>query len=378
MSQRFPFVLSLAIVALLAGCSPVTPEPAPSASSTAGETVVETAAAAPSPLVEATCDELAPLEVVQAALAPDVVPREQPPRAYSPAFPLFQVAVAQLGGRECLWANGDPEDYAEDSRFVRLSVLPGASSAWAASRALLNGINDDGAIGGGAAVAFGDESSTDCASEDHGYYGTCTFDVLVGEYWLAFEITGVPIEGTGNRADVLVSHVAASVAALAAPAASWPLPAGAYLAPDTCDGLIPLADVRTQVGVSELVEDFGQQWSAGVLSDAAFAQAEGLHCNWNTPADWVDPTPAGRYVAYVELTILPGSAWYLDGLTEPPHQTSVALAPVAGVGDAAWGGCNSTYAECSLHVLVDNSWLVFASSNGGLPAVTALAQALLS
>ena len=369
-----PLVLALA----LSGCMPNPAEPtSPTAAPIADSGASSEPAGPPTSLVGLGCDELVSLTTIQAALSTEVVARPVAPRPYGPSTALYDVALLQDGGTQCLWSNGDPLDFTEGYEEVRFSILPNAGDVWAATRARLLMTDDEIVLGGGAPVTFGDESVTDCASDDHGYYGTCLFEVLTGEYWLSFAITGVTeTAGSGNAGDAIVRAVADAVGARPAPGPQWAPPAGTRPAPSDCAGVLPVADIRSALGEASIDEDFAYDSSPSFLDGASFAQAGAAHCGWRTPVDWIDPSGAGRYVVIFELAVLEGGSWYWDGSAEPPHVAGAVLTPVAGVGDAAWGSCHSAYPECTLHVLKDNTWFVLSSENAvtDLSAVVALAH----
>ena len=139
------------------------------------------------------CDDLVSTATVQAALAPDVVIMSPEARLGMWQSGFYDATIQQAGGIVCLWGNGDPA-----RRLRRGSVCshaadtPPCISDWEARRDTW-GVSGISGTWAWPVLDIGDESLSDCGSEDHGYYGTCRFYVRVGEYWLDFDIYGVSI-----------------------------------------------------------------------------------------------------------------------------------------------------------------------------------------
>ena len=374
-------VLAFALVLALAGCgvpgaSPVPPSDSPFPRATQEPEPEPTGP--PVSLHGTDCDDLVSTATVHAALAPDVVIMSPEARLGMWQSGFYDAAIQQAGGIVCLWGNGDPGDYADGRYVATLRILPRALSAWEANRDIWEGIRDGRGLGGGPVLTVGDESLSDCASEDHRYYGTCQFFVRVGEYWLDFDIYGVPVptEVGPNPADAIVREVAETVGSLPDSGATWGPPAGTREAPADCAAGYSVDAIRAAFGVAEVRQE--PESAIAAIEAPALAQSRGLTCGWRTPLDWVDPTAAGRTGVYITVQILPGASWYWDGEVAPPYRVDIrTLSEMEGIGDAAWGDCFN--GNCTVHAIKDNTWyaLSFPYQVDDMGSIATLANLLI-
>lgn len=375
-----PFtILALAAAGALSGCRPAEGEPDDRLPTSAPITsTVEPVAASPVSLVGTNCAGLVPLGAVQSALSADVTLVDPAaPGISTPWTPLVDTAIAQRGGVKCVWQNGDPATVSDYSAVV-LWLLPNASASWAAQAADLHATDDAVDILGVDPIRYGDESITDCGGEDDAwYYGTCFYNVRVGSYWLSIEIDGMLQDSPEHAGRPVLEAATTAVEALAAPAEAWTPPAGSARLAATCDDAVPLATVRAAIGIATLIAEPTQK-SGYQIEAAALDDADALYCVWDTPADWVDPT-GESFGVQINLVAIPGGEWAWSGTSAPLHDAQYALAPVTGIGVAAWGGCRTDYDACELQVLSRGTWFSVDSSytHGSLTPLITIGTALV-
>lgn len=374
--------LAVALTAVLAGCQPTPSRPdarGPVPASSA-PTAAPAAALAPVSLIGTDCGGLVPLAAVQSALGPDVAPVASTVPDFSTDWtPLVDTAIAQDGGLKCVWRNG-AYDAVDVYRAVTLTLLPNASRSWAAHASLLHEMDDAVDILGGAPVRYGDESISDCGGEeDPWYYGTCYYNVRVGDYWLSVVIEGMAQDSPEHAGRPVLEAATAAIVVLPTPAAAWtPPPGSAALAP-SCDEAVPLASARATMGIPTLVLEDASNTGAYEVETGALSDARALNCVWITPSDWVDP--AGEsYGLQVNLVAIPGGVWAWSGTSAPPHADGYAFAPVTGIGDAAWGGCRTDYDACQLQVLSHGTWFIVdgGGTHGSLSPLIGFGAAIIA
>ncbi|MBM7832919.1 hypothetical protein JOE59_003624 [Agromyces cerinus] len=119
-------VAAAALVLLLTGC--VASAPTPTESPIAAPTPAETPAGA------LTCEDLAPADLVAAALTGADGATPELVEAWWPRAGLGEMAVTAAGGLDCSWRAGaavNPDEYgASDGRYLRVEVLPGGGPLW--------------------------------------------------------------------------------------------------------------------------------------------------------------------------------------------------------------------------------------------------------
>lgn len=372
-------ILALAAVTVLAGCQPAdngtdphVPDSSPSAPAE------PTPSATPVSLIGTDCAGLLPLAAVQSALASDVEPAASTPNTTAPWTPLIEATIAQHGGIKCVWQNGDLSTVSE-YRGLTLWLLPNADAAWAAQAAELRATDDQVDLLGGDPIEYGDESITDCGGDvDPWYYGTCFYNVRVGSYWLSIEIDGMLQDTPEHAGRPVLEAASAAVAALPDAAAAWTPPPGTAQLASSCDEAVPLATARSAMAIDTLLAPSNNNATYPVET-AALADVGGLSCVWQSAADWVDP--AGEtFGVQVSLIAIPGGAWAWSGTSAPPYDTGYALAPVTGIGDAAWGGCRTDYDACQLQVLSDGTWFSVDAgyTHGALTPLITIGSALIA
>jgi hypothetical protein len=174
-----------ALVLLLSGC--VASAPAPTETPIAAPTPVET-----EPAVPLTCEELAPGDLVAAAMtgADGAVPEPAPAIRPTDAFGAVELAAA--GALGCSWRVGEAPTtiYAGGADLAYLSngVLPGGATSWQPAWAGDSPSADTLAVGG-------IEAST--AVGESGWQLTAP----VGDAWIAMRLTASGLGTTGSRYD---------------------------------------------------------------------------------------------------------------------------------------------------------------------------------
>lgn len=260
--SRIVFLVSaLAASALaLSACAPAAPvhTKAPGSHQHAAPpsptpTPTPTVVAAPSPLVETTCSTLAPLAVAKQITVANNTKATTYPSTGEPQQDanFSNAALLQLGGIGCYWAGGPMGDGGSEAGLV-IEVLPNASTAFAAAATQLLSTDDvhEGLVA--TEPKWGSASYSDCESADSSA-GDCTFDILIGSYWLHIEeipasFSGKPYPFKVTQKSFLTNAVAA-VTALPAPGTAWPVPADAAKLPTTCGALLSTAQVVSVLGV---------------------------------------------------------------------------------------------------------------------------------
>lgn len=177
-------VAAAALVLLLSGC---VASAAPTATSIAEPTPVETAPAAP-----LTCDQLAPGDLVAAAMTGADGATPEPVPAIRPNDAFGAVELAAAGALGCSWRVGEAPTavYAggADIAYLSIGVLPGAAESWQPAWAGDSPSADTLAVGG-------IEAST--AVGESGWQLTAP----VGDAWIAMRLTASGLGTTGSRYD---------------------------------------------------------------------------------------------------------------------------------------------------------------------------------
>jgi hypothetical protein len=345
--------IGAATLALLSGCAApahhsaaISSHPAAHPSSTATPHPAE-----PTAPGGATCDALAPLARVQAALASTAVaplPYSDiegggPPEAYDLVVPV-------AGGLQCLWQ----DSVTAPTITLDLSVLPNATAAFAAATPTLES-NDDGHSA--AAVpnvpVYGDVSWTQCSNADDPWYGGCTFNIKVGNYWVEVDqqnpnfVSAYP----ESAADVaLLQGIVSAVRGLPAAPPTWHPAAESFTLPTTCAAVLPLATLRTSVESPEIVpvSDGDPGDEVDTINGVAATASHELQCFWNAPNDDTS----------VAFSLVPGSG-ALTTTDIPAASARAGLAPVAGLGTSAYQKCEnaSPTFTCQALVLIGHTWI---------------------
>lgn len=357
-------LLSITLVAVLAGCAPAV-HPAPSATSPATThptPTVEPQSATPTPLLGGDCSRLISIADVRSATA-------TPSVALAPAQPLNQVyliPLPQAGGLECDWRGSSP------ATDLDVAVLPNARAALDAQTARLDG-GDDGKNAAHIAnvPSYGDQSWTHCVSlgEDPSY--GCLFDIRVGTFWIEVnQVYGGMFTPYPQAPGVhtLLAHLVDTVRSLPSVRAWKPDVRGLTL-PTTCDSTLPLATVRSETGIADLTQ-YANAVTFNPLLDAAFVTSGSLYCQWFTQQD----------LPVFTLTMIPGSTWAWSGSAGPPAAASVIpLTTQAGLGTAAFGGCATSNSAdgCDLFVLANHTWFQLKQGSlTGRPAALSTLESL--
>ncbi len=381
---RMAVVVAASSIALTGcGAAPPVGEVAPPRSpvaATPSPTPTEEAPAFPALLVPTSCDQLAPLDLVQGALAaPAVLVVGERPSEFQNYFPLPQGSLEQAGGLSCAWFYTSE---AEGDLGILIDVLPRATTEWAIALPQLTLIDDGAEEFGIFSNSFGDSSSTNCASfaeDSDPFRGRCFYDILVGEYWVSVYIKGRGAYGadqpTRQRELEILNRIPSVLENLPSQEPEWSIPETAF-DPRSCAGLVSLDVMRTAAGEAALEDGF----SAPALPYEPFQQAASnlagaLRCHWASGAP--------DYVT-ADVVVLPGGVWVWDGISTPltvlRYDRGVP-APIAGVGDAAAGVCQGAPdGPCELNVLIDGSWVVINVSSGALDiaALIPVANALVA
>jgi hypothetical protein len=353
---------------VLAGCAAPPAAVDPETTATPSPTVEPVAL--PEPLVDATCDELAPIALVQGALSAETVPAATRPPEFENYFPLPDSSLEQAGGISCVWSNGS-----EYGLGMLIEVLPNAASEWERALPQLLQIDDNAEQFGVLSNSFGDSSTTNCASYDvgEGFYGNCFYDILVGDYWASVHIEAEhyyePEEPQAQFAVQILESVAAVLATLESPEPTW-RPAEDSFAPDRCDSLVSLELMRTATADPSLVEDLSVP-PLTAQGDATARVAGTLRCKWS------GATP--DVYSQADIVVQPGGAWAWDGSAPPATLLEGELARIDGLGDAAWGGCETPpRTNCEIDMLINDSWVVIHAAQGDVAALMPVASALVA
>src|SRR5690606_23501352 len=142
-----------------------------------------------------------------------------------------QHGLAQAGALRCEFSDLGAEG---PERYALLSVLPDAAEAW---QRLLPEI----ALFQPQTPGYGDDARQDCRDGD---YVSCRLDVRTGDRWLPAVLGGL------TSADAAGPLIESAVAAIAAAAPVAPVWAADSAAPESCEALLPAADVEAALGIA--------------------------------------------------------------------------------------------------------------------------------
>ena len=308
----------------------------------------------PELIVPTSCQQLAPIDLVQSALA---VPAELISREVSPEFrnyfPLPEGHFYQAGGLSCAWYLASEVD---GNLGILIEVLPGAAAEWAAALPALTQVDDNAKEFGVLSNTFGDSSSSNCFAYEEGehFYGNCYYNILVGEYWVYVHIKGQGRYGADEPTRIHELEILHRIPSLLDNVPSleqtWRVPPTAF-APRNCVGLVGLDVMRTAAGDPTLVDNFSvPALQYDPFQQAASNLAGALRCNWRSAA------PDAYLTA--DVVVLPGGAWSWDGIATPdseiPHEWGIPVT-INGVGDAARAGVCETPPRTLLRTLMCSS-----------------------
>lgn len=296
------------------------------------------------PVFGLDCDALLAPAVLVDAFGSDLEPTALSFDGAGGYYTLAQLGLSAAGALRCEWSDGGVSG---TERYLTVSVLPGASDAWAA-------LSGEVAVFQPQADAFGDASWHTC-SETQGY-SACRVDVLDGDRWLSAVLAGLTT--TDAAAPVVEAALGILATSDGAPAT------GAPATPLGCDDILTADAAGATLGRTVSRVDLPAPVQP-VVFHAGFLQAGGTHCYWRN-----DLGSASALTA--TLGFLPGGAatWDADWSTEPTAR--VAREALDGLGDAAYVGC-VTDVHCFASVRVGDDRLDVTVNDEGAADERALA-----
>lgn len=261
-----------ALVLSLTACAPsgATETRSPTLAESPTSTFTPTAAW-PQPLVDTTCEDLVPQEIVDATFGvPLTAGAIDPLRAQFGTF--WSSAHEYAGGLSCEWGAIDPDaptedrdgiDGADNWLSVAVDLIPrGAEYAQQIATEMDGSVPDVDPAGA-------------CD------FGLCSADMLIGEYWVgafagSFADSYLPPTDTQQA---LFDHVAAVVGGLGASTAPV-LPADSASWPTDCSGVVPLETLEATLDLTEAEWVPGYSYRSSNLPSAAVLAAGGQACGF--------------------------------------------------------------------------------------------------
>jgi hypothetical protein len=240
---------------------------------------------------------------------------------------------------------------------VAVSVLPNA----AAEFAQVEPDSDDG-LGGFAPANLGDTAFIACHPPES---DSCRAEILVGTTWISTTVTPRPDEAAFTafaETVVAAAHAADPVSPLLTPKKI------------ECDSLLGPADLADTVGIPNAQSDDYLRFpsrSAGIVT-VSQARAGLVSCSWLTSDSSTDTNSIG-------VMILPGGKKAWDLALPDKANSSIRFEPLAGIGDAAFAGCDAN--SCEVNVRSGEVWLSvnnYASPTPNLDGTKALAKTVLA
>ena len=356
-------VLSVLLVALLAGCAPTPPAPAestppPVAEPTPTPTPTVDPVTAPEPLLDLTCDSLVGDGVGQ--LFTGGVSATDPERTIAEAGTsiAYKYAVEQLGGLACEWSNGVPQSdkTGADPNYVgvAMTIAPATEAQWATFRDYYSVKKD---------------RQVYCFT-DTGFF--CGADVFVDGWWIESQATGidtVKAKALLPTYRAVIDEVIANVTTANATGASWAEPKGTLPLSADCADVLTAGEAKAASGAAQSVELGGPSGGASLDSVVRDALA--------TP--WCLYYYAGEEDLLGALRWLPGGEW---AWLEESEFTLLGGAPeeitVAGLseGESAWVRCYSQ--QCELDLIVGHNWINYTLYDGSRAGIEKTAAAIVA
>lgn len=259
--------VAAAVVMVLAGCAGgdapgAVPVPPPAATSTPSAEPSAEPPSWPVRLVETTCDALVPEPLRDAAFdvpLPAVAGYSDAEGARS----FYTTAFENAGGLSCRWLAPAGTGDREDDRVIAVQILPRAEAA---------------------RVKIAQEMDSEQVTPDGAGFcnwRVCSVNTLVGEYWIATTVAGLPERGNepGVPAEVAGVFDAVLATMAAVPASSEPVfPADAASWPTSCEQLVPEAELGAALGMEAAAFTSGYSYEEGNVHGAAVLTAGGLVC----------------------------------------------------------------------------------------------------
>ena len=347
--------IALPSTALLAALALVGCAGTPSGGNPSPETGEETAAevaSAPVPLLSLTCADAIDLASVQEALG-TVQPGIDPVRVPGGSWALSHVGMAQAGALDCYWGD-DAAPQEQYPRYLSVSVLPDAAESWAAWQQELASWSTPFA-------GHGDAAFSDCGGSPAYLY--CEYDVLIGTNWLRADVMN--LDALEDAAPIILTLTDA-VAAAEPAGAPWITAPGL---PASCADWLTAAEISAAVGMDGIAEREFPLSMPIILNDAL---DDGLACSWSNSYSSVQAMP-------VQVAALPSAGWAWEAAWDKPRPEHAPTAPIDGLGDQAFGGCDPDGNVCSIDVLTAGTWItVDGNKQAGMDGLRRVAMTALA
>jgi hypothetical protein len=373
-------VFPLILVALLAGCAPTPPAPAPTSSpaaeapsATPSPTVEPVVLTEPQPLLDISCDEIAPGETF-ASLTADPLKAAGREAFVAGEFAYgipFSYTLQQLQSSECLWQNEAPkyDENGSSDEYVslRVTALPNGAEAWGVYKKLYG--TTKGFVG------------TSCNGADRPTAYCHSNGLLANGTWLEVTFDGMKHVGSDSKNvakfSKLVAHISSALES-AGTTQPWRAPDETYEIETSCPSLLTADDVASAVGGKASDVTFNDDRIGG--TSLVFEAERLLHseaCRWFT-----ESAPSEYGTPY---RILRGGEWAWLSARETTEQfieaENIALDGLIE-GDSAW--LRKDGSVLTADIIVGHNWIAidvyeesFASRAQAKAALLKLAQSSL-
>lgn len=354
--------LALVVVALLAGCTPVS----------APQTQPDIPASILPSAFDIACSDVAPIDQLRALWGGEVVPMAYHEAGAAGSWEMQGTALLQDGALACGWGQSGG-----DHTQLLVLALPDARDGFERSEPSFLG----GEVFPYVEMDVADAGSAFCRTDDAAPGVRCHWNVLVGETWLSVFLQDVPASELDADDQVKPDGVAADIVARIADAlagASAHDVDRAEPSIPSCDSALQPAQIAEWIGVdpSQLAATAGRPVESMLgYSTPAFGQVMWAYsferlgyseCQFRTE------TITGSAI------VAPGAAWILDD----PDAVQPAVTEVEGFG-RGFQSCvsDAAFRLCTMTVTAGDDLVVVQVSpdttEQGLELATTIARALV-
>ena len=338
---RIPAALAVVVLSItLTACASTQPSatPSPTSPTIAPPTSPpEPEAVRPVNVTGTTCDQLVPLELIEAAAGAELVPGGVLQDALADAFVRAQFEYA--GGLWCTWldaASGELRSFA--------SMVPSGEAAEVR-------VSEEFAeFAGGTPITEARPLSAGCL------YDYCRVDGSIDGDFVHLAVVDLPwFSGDAEipaEVQALQDALATKLAALPPAAAIPPLTAPWSDGPHSCEELVPSEQLATELGASAVRYSPGYAYEESIGTEIALLTAGGFTCRFATD----DQPSGGRVVVLPDAASAHGDAMASAGASPDPATGAViSCRPNGDTVDAS--------ITCSASVAAGGAWLAMSDTD---------------
>jgi hypothetical protein len=331
-----------ATLLVLAGCAPVSPNPASTGDPVPGSS--ETPAASllvPDVRSSANCAALVDIEALGNWFDIDRTVDES-----APVDDLDAVAVRTSQALRCAWEGDLDSDYGYPSSYLTLLVRPVTDDGDAYRDATQYLIEDNYTEFDTA----GDDSAFYCSS--YGERWSCAGDMLVGDYWVGAALQAstespLPESKAKQRMQNTLQRISAKLRNAPLTGTAWVRPAGAVTGEGICSG-------DSKAGRQIIADAFGLTKVKASGGDVYMTDYTTYNLTDSVQCDFY----AGK--VFIDVALVPGAAWWGDSwdAVDLRYYKLTGFEPVDVDGiDRAMVACSD--GDCSAYLISEGSAVFF-------------------